>query len=169
MALRKIRTQGDKVLNKPCKPVTEMTSRTEDLIDDMIETMYDADGVGLAAPQVGILKRLFVIDVTPEGNSPIVFINPEILSVEGEQTGLEGCLSVPGKSGVVTRPNKVRCRYQDRNLEWQEIEGEGLLARAILHENDHLDGHLYVELVSGKLYDNSELTGEGVPELADEQ
>ncbi|MBR5667833.1 MAG: peptide deformylase [Lachnospiraceae bacterium] len=169
MALRKIRTQGDNVLNKPCKPVTEMNRRTEDLIDDMIETMYDADGVGLAAPQVGILKRLFVIDVTPEGDSPIVFINPEILSVEGEQTGLEGCLSVPGKSGVVTRPNKVRCRYQDRNLEWQEIEGEGLLARAILHENDHLDGHLYVELVSGKLYDNSELTEDGVPELSEEQ
>ena len=100
MALRKIRTQGDKVLNKPCKPVTEMTSRTEDLIDDMIETMYDADGVGLAAPQVGILKRLFVIDVTPEGNSPIVFINPEILSVEGEQTGLEGCLSVPERAAL---------------------------------------------------------------------
>ena len=169
MALRKIRTQGDNVLNKPCKPVTEMNRRTEDLIDDMIETMYDADGVGLAAPQVGILKRLFVIDVTPEGDSPIVFINPEILSVEGEQTGLEGCLSVPGKSGVVTRPNKVRCRYQDRNMEWQEIEGEGLLARAILHENDHLDGHLYVELVSGKLYDNSELTEDGVPELSEEQ
>lgn len=169
MALRKIRTQGDNVLNKPCKPVTEMNRRTEDLIDDMIETMYDADGVGLAAPQVGILKRLFVIDVTPEGDSPIVFINPEILSVEGEQTGLEGCLSVPGKSGVVMRPNKVRCRYQDRNMEWQEIEGEGLLARAILHENDHLDGHLYVELVSGKLYDNSELTEDGVPELSEEQ
>ena len=98
-----------------------------------------------------------------------MFINPEILSVEGEQTGLEGCLSVPGKSGVVTRPNKVRCRYQDRNMEWQEIEGEGLLARAILHENDHLDGHLYVELVSGKLYDNSELTEDGVPELSEEQ
>ena len=169
MALRKIRTQGDKVLNKPCKPVTEMNGRTEELIDDMFDTMYEADGVGLAAPQVGILKRIFVIDVSPEGDSPIVFINPEILSVEGEQTGLEGCLSVPGKSGVVTRPNKVRCRYQDRNLEWQEIEGEGLLARAILHENDHLDGHLYVELVTGKLYDNSELTENGVPELSEEQ
>lgn len=169
MALRKIRTQGDKVLNKPCKPVTEMNGRTEELIDDMFDTMYEADGVGLAAPQVGILKRIFVIDVSPEGDSPIVFINPEILSVEGEQTGLEGCLSVPGKSGVVTRPNKVRCRYQDRNLEWQEIEGEGLLARAILHENDHLDGHLYVELVTGKLYDNSELTEDGVPELSEEQ
>ena len=169
MALRKIRTQGDKVLNKPCKPVTEMNGRTEELIDDMFDTMYEADGVGLAAPQVGILKRIFVIDVSPEGDSPLVFINPEILSVEGEQTGLEGCLSVPGKSGVVTRPNKVRCRYQDRNLEWQEIEGEGLLARAILHENDHLDGHLYVELVTGKLYDNSELTEDGVPELSEEQ
>ena len=157
MALRKIRTQGDKVLGKVCKPVTEMTDRLFELIDDMIETMYDADGVGLAAPQVGILKRLFVIDVSPEGNEPIVFLNPEILSTDGEQSGYEGCLSVPGKSGIVTRPNYVKCRYQDRNMEWQEIEGEGLLARAILHENDHLDGHLYVEKVEGKLYDNSEL------------
>ena len=157
MALRKIRTQGDKVLGKVCKPVTEMTDRLSELIDDMIETMYDADGVGLAAPQVGILKRLFVIDVSPEGHEPIAFLNPEILSTDGEQSGYEGCLSVPGKSGIVTRPNYVKCRYQDRNMEWQEIEGEGLLARAILHENDHLDGHLYVEKVEGKLYDNSEL------------
>ena len=157
MALRKIRTQGDRVLGKICKPVTEMNARTLELIDDMLETMYDADGVGLAAPQVGILKRIFVIDVSPEGNEPIVFINPEITETSGEQTGYEGCLSVPGKSGMVTRPNHVKCRYQDRNMEWQEIEGEELLARAILHENDHLDGHLYVELVEGRLYDNSEL------------
>ncbi|MBO4324098.1 MAG: peptide deformylase [Lachnospiraceae bacterium] len=157
MALRKIRTTGDRVLEKVCKPVTEMNARTQELIDDMLETMYDADGVGLAAPQVGILKRIFVIDVSPEGNEPIVFINPEILEVSGEQTGYEGCLSVPGKSGVVTRPNHVKCRYQDREMNWQEIEGEELLARAILHENDHLDGHLYVSLVEGRLYDNSEL------------
>ena len=157
MALRKIRTTGDRVLEKVCKPVTEMNARTQELIDDMLETMYDADGVGLAAPQVGILKRIFVIDVSPEGNEPIVFINPEILEVSGEQTGYEGCLSVPGKSGVVTRPNHVKCRYQDREMKWQEIEGEELLARAILHENDHLDGHLYVSLVEGCLYDNSEL------------
>jgi peptide deformylase len=160
MALRKIRTQGDKVLNKPCKPVTEMTSRTEDLIDDMIETMYDADGVGLAAPQVGILKRLFVIDVTPEGNSPIVFINPEILSVEGEQTGLEGCLSVPGKSGVVKRPNYVKVRALDEHMQPYELEGTELLARAICHECDHLDGHMYVEQVIGDLVDNSQLRQE---------
>ena len=95
--------------------------------------------------------------MSPEGNEPIVFINPEILEVSGEQTGYEGCLSVPGKSGVVTRPNRVKCRYQDREMKWQEIEGEELLARAILHENDHLDGHLYVSLVEGRLYDNSEL------------
>lgn len=157
MALRKIRTRGDRVLEKVCKPVTEMNARTQELIDDMLETMYEADGVGLAAPQVGILKRIFVIDVSPEGNEPIVFINPEILEVSGEQTGYEGCLSVPGKSGVVTRPNHVKCRYQDREMIWQEIEGEELLARAILHENDHLDGHLYVSLVEGRLYDNSEL------------
>ncbi|MBQ6104371.1 MAG: peptide deformylase [Lachnospiraceae bacterium] len=157
MALRKIRTRGDRVLEKVCKPVTEMNARTQELIDDMLETMYEADGVGLAAPQVGILKRIFVIDVSPEGNEPIVFINPEILEVSGEQTGYEGCLSVPGKSGVVTRPNHVKCRYQDREMKWQEIEGEELLARAILHENDHLDGHLYVSLVEGRLYDNSEL------------
>lgn len=157
MAIRKIRTSGDKVLEKVCKPVAEMNARTSELIDDMLETMYAADGVGLAAPQVGILKRIFVIDVSPEGDSPIVFINPEILKTDGEQTGYEGCLSVPGKSGVVTRPNYVKCRYQDRNMEWQEIEGEELLARAILHENDHLDGHLYVSLVEGRLYDNSEL------------
>ena len=144
MALRKIRTRGDRVLEKVCKPVTEMNARTQELIDDMLETMYEADGVGLAAPQVGILKRIFVIDVSPEGNEPIVFINPEILEV-------------PGKSGVVTRPNHVKCRYQDREMKWQEIEGEELLARAILHENDHLDGHLYVSLVEGRLYDNSEL------------
>lgn len=157
MALRKIRTRGDRVLEKVCKPVTEMNARTQELIDDMLETMYEADGVGLAAPQVGILKRIFVIDVSPEGNEPIVFINPEILEVSGEQTGYEGCLSVPGKSGVVTRPNHVKCRYLDREMKWQEIEGEELLARAILHENDHLDGHLYVSLVEGRLYDNSEL------------
>lgn len=157
MAIRKIRTEGDRILGKVCKPVTEVNRRTEELIEDMFETMYQADGVGLAAPQVGILKRLFVIDVSPEGDSPIVFLNPEIIATDGEQTGFEGCLSVPGKSGTVTRPNYVKCRYQDANLCWQEIEGEGLLARAILHENDHLDGHLYVEKVEGRLYTNEEI------------
>ncbi len=160
MAIRKIRTQGDRVLEKVCKPVSEMSDRTLELIEDMIETMYEAEGVGLAAPQVGILKRMFVIDVSEEGNDPIVFINPEIIATDGEQNGFEGCLSVPGKSGLVTRPNYVKCRYQDASLTWQEIEGEGLLARAILHENDHLDGHLYVEKVEGRLYDNSELQQE---------
>ena len=108
MALRKIRTRGDRVLEKVCKPVTEMNARTQELIDDMLETMYEADGVGLAAPQVGILKRIFVIDVSPEGNEPIVFINPEILEVSGEQTGYEGCLSVPGKSGRTLRASGAR-------------------------------------------------------------
>lgn len=157
MALRKIRKEGDSVLTKICKPVAELNERTQELIDDMLDTMYEADGVGLAAPQVGVLKRIFVIDVSAEGNEPIVCINPEIVLAEGEQFGWEGCLSVPDKSGMVRRPDHVICRFQDRNMEWQEVEGEGLLARALVHENDHLDGHLYVSLVEGRLYKNSEL------------
>ena len=160
MALRKIRTRGDRVLEKVCKPVTEMNARTQELIDDMLETMYEADGVGLAAPQVGILKRIFVIDVSPEGNEPIVFINPEILEVSGEQTGYEGCLSIPGKSGVVTRPNYVRVKALDRDMNEFELEAEELFARAICHECEHLDGHMYVEKVAGGvegLVDNEEL------------
>ena len=161
MALRNIRTQGDSILEKKCKVINEMNERTLDLIDDMLDTMYEAQGVGLAAPQVGILKRLCVIDVSPEGNEPIILINPEIISYSDEtQTGLEGCLSVPGKSGTVTRAMKVKVRYQDVNMEHQEIEGEGLLARALQHEIDHLDGNLYVKLVEGRLYDNSELEEE---------
>ncbi|MGN0165144.1 MAG: peptide deformylase [Lachnospiraceae bacterium] len=161
MALRNIRTQGDPILGKKCKVVTEMTERVNDLIDDMLETMYEAQGVGLAAPQVGILKRICVIDVSEEGDSPICLINPVIESRSEEtQTGLEGCLSVPGKSGTVTRAMKVKVSYQDRNMKPCEIEGEGLLARALQHEIDHLDGNLYVTLVEGRLYDNSELEEE---------
>lgn len=150
MAIREIREMGDEVLTKVCKPVTKITPRTEILIDDMLETMYDAYGVGLAAPQVGILKRIVVIDV---GDGPLVMINPEILETSGEQCGEEGCLSVPGKSGQVVRPNWVKAKAYDENMEEFIIEGEELLARAICHELDHLDGHLYVEKVEGELHD----------------
>ena len=149
MALRNIREMGDPVLNKVCKEVKEITPRISDLIEDMLDTMYEANGVGLAAPQVGILKRIVVIDCT--GEDPIVMINPKILETSGEQTGHEGCLSVPGKSGVVTRPNYVKAMAYDENMEPFEIEGTELLARAICHELDHLDGHLYVEKVEGDL------------------
>ncbi|MBO4903300.1 MAG: peptide deformylase [Lachnospiraceae bacterium] len=148
MALRTIREIGDEVLNKTCKEVTEMTERTKTLIEDMFETMYDADGVGLAAPQVGILKRLVVIDV---GDGPLVLINPRIVATDGEQTGQEGCLSVPGKCGDVTRPNYVKVMALNEEMEPVEIEGTELLARAICHELDHLDGHLFVEKVIGDL------------------
>ena len=154
MALRKIREIGDPVLNKVCKPVTEMNERLRELINDMLETMYDADGVGLAAPQVGILKRLVVIDVSAEQDDPIVLINPEIIEKHGEQRGGEGCLSVPGKNGIVTRAEYVKAKALDENMEEFEIEGEGLLARAIQHELDHLDGILYTTLVEGELMDN---------------
>ena len=150
MAIREIRVQGDEVLGKVCKEVKAMTPRTLVLIEDMIDTMYEAMGVGLAAPQVGILKRLVVIDV---GEGPIVLINPEILETSGEQTGDEGCLSVPGKAGTVTRPNDVKVKALDENMEEVIYEGEGLLARAFCHEIDHLDGHLYVEKVEGELHD----------------
>lgn len=151
MAIRTIREIGDPVLNKISKEVTEVTPRIQDLIDDMFETMYETNGVGLAAPQVGILKRIVVIDTT--GEDPILLINPRIVETSGEQTGNEGCLSVPGKSGVVTRPNYVKVVAQDENLETFEIEGTELLARAFCHEIDHLDGHLYVEKVEGELAD----------------
>ena len=141
---------GDDVLTKVCKEVPKMTLRTRILMEDMLDTMYQAAGVGLAAPQVGILKRIVVIDV---GEGPIVMINPEILETSGEQTGEEGCLSVPGKAGVVTRPNYVKARALNENMEEYIIEGEELLARAICHELDHLDGHLYVEKVEGPLQD----------------
>lgn len=155
MAIRKIREMKDPVLGKVCKEVKEMNQRTMDLIDDLFDTMYEADGVGLAAPQVGILKRIFVVDVT--GEDPMVFINPEIIETDGEQRGYEGCLSVPGKSGMVTRPNHVKVRALDEEMNEFELEGDELLARAILHENDHLDGHLYVEKVEGELVNNEDL------------
>lgn len=149
MALRNIRIMGDPVLTKVCKEVTELTQRNQELIDDMFETMYASNGVGLAAPQVGILKRIVTIDVT--GEDPIVLINPKILETSGEQTGQEGCLSVPGKSGQVTRPNYVKVTAYDRDMKPIEVEGTELLARALVHELEHLDGHLYVEKVEGEL------------------
>lgn len=150
MAIRQIREIGDEVLAKKCKVVKNVTPRTLTLIEDMLDTMYEACGVGLAAPQVGILQRIVVIDV---GEGPIVLINPEIIETSGEQTGDEGCLSVPGKAGCVTRPNYVKVKAMDENMEEVIYEGEELLARAFCHEIDHLDGHLYVEKVEGELHD----------------
>ena len=144
MALRTIRIQGDPVLEKKCREITEMTPKLQTLIEDMLDTMYDAMGVGLAAPQVGILKRVVVIDV---GEGPIVMINPEIIETSGEQTGDEGCLSLPGKAGCVTRPNYVKARFLGEDMQEYEIEGEELLARAICHELDHLDGGNAADLV----------------------
>ena len=156
MALRNIREFGDPVLNNVCLEVKEMTDRNKELIDDMFETMYDANGVGLAAPQVGVLKRIVVIDTT--GEDPIVLINPRITESDGEQTGYEGCLSLPGKTGIVTRPDHVKCEALDRDMNPIEIEGEGLLARAICHELEHLDGHLYTERLEGELMDTESLS-----------
>ena len=150
MALRTIRIQGDPVLTKKCREITEITPKIKELIDDMLDTMYEANGVGLAGPQVGVLKRIVVIDI---GEGPVVMINPVILEKSGEQTGDEGCLSLPGKAGTVTRPNYVKARAFDENMEEYEIEADGLLARCILHECDHLDGKLYVDLVEGELQD----------------
>ena len=152
MALRTIRLQGDPVLNKVCREVKEVTPKIQMLIDDMLETMYDANGVGLAAPQVGVLRRIVTIDI---GEGPLVMINPRIIAADGEQTGGEGYLSLPGKAGQVTRPNHVIARAFDENMEEFEVEGTELLARAICHELDHLDGHMYTELVEGDIYDVS--------------
>lgn len=149
MAIRTIRTEGDAVLTKKCRPVEEMTDRIHQLIDDMLDTMYEAMGVGLAAPQVGILKRIVTIDV---GDGPIVLINPEIIQTSGEQTGDEGCLSIPGMAGQVTRPSYVKVRALNEDMEEIEMEGEGLLARAFCHEIDHLEGIMYTKYVEGELH-----------------
>ena len=151
MAIRTIRTIGDEVLTKECKEVTKINDHTLELIEDMFDTMYEANGVGLAAPQVGVLKRIVVIDVSPEGDEPLLLINPKIVESSGQQTGNEGCLSVPGKCGQVTRPNYVKCVALNEHMEPVEIEGTELLARAICHELDHLDGKLYVDMVEGDL------------------
>lgn len=150
MALRQIRMAGDPVLEKTCREIKEVTPKIRELIDDMFETMYEANGVGLAGPQVGILKRIVTIDT---GEGPLVMINPRIIESSGSQTGEEGCLSLPGKSGVVTRPDYVKARAFDEEMQEYEIEGRDLLARAICHELDHLDGHMYTELVEGELHD----------------
>lgn len=153
MAIRKIRTEGDSILTKECRKVEKMTPKIQELIEDMFDTMYEAYGVGLAAPQVGVLKQIVVIDTT--GEDPLVLINPEIIEASGSQTGDEGCLSVPGMSGTVTRPNHVKVRALDENMEEYILEGEELLARAICHETDHLHGRLYTELVEGELHRTS--------------
>lgn len=144
MALRNIITEGDPTLTKVSRVVTKFDARLHELIDDMVETLENANGVGLAAPQVGVLRRVVVLDT---GEEILELVNPEIISTDGEQTGLEGCLSVPGKYGIVTRPNVVKVRAQDRDGNWYEAEGEGLIARGFCHELDHLDGHLYTEKV----------------------
>ena len=149
MALRNIRIQGDPILTKECRKIDKMTPKIKQLIQDMFDTMYDAYGVGLAAPQVGILKQVVVIDTT--GEDPHVLINPEIIETSGSQTGDEGCLSLPGMSGTVTRPNYVKVKAFDENMEEITLEGTELMARAICHETDHLHGKMYTELVEGEL------------------
>ena len=153
MALRNIRILGDEILKKQAKEVTEMTPKIEELIDDMFETMYDANGCGLAAPQVGIRKRIVVIDC---GDQPLVLINPEILETSGEQTGQEGCLSVPGKVGIVTRPNYAKVKALDENMDEIIVEGTELLARCLCQEIDHLNGIMYVDKAEGPLMDTEE-------------
>lgn len=153
MALRNIRILGDEILKKQAKEVKEMTPKIEELIDDMFETMYDANGCGLAAPQVGIRKRIVVIDC---GDQPLVLINPEILETSGEQTGQEGCLSVPGKVGIVTRPNYAKVKALDENMDEIIVEGTELLARCLCHEIDHLNGIMYVDKAEGPLMDTEE-------------
>ena len=152
MALRKIVEMGDDCLNKVCRPVTQFNRRLHELLDDMAETLAEANGAGLAAPQVGVLRRVCLV-MDEESEEYIELINPEIIAVKGEQTGLEGCLSVPGKWGIVARPSWVRVRAQDRDGAWFEAEGEGLTARCFCHEIEHLDGHLYVEHIDHFLTD----------------
>ncbi|MBQ9631563.1 MAG: peptide deformylase [Lachnospiraceae bacterium] len=162
MAIREVRLQGDPILYKTSIHVTRMTERLGILIDDMFDTMYEEDGVGLAAVQVGILRRLFVADIAEEDQEPnrLVFINPEILETSGSQTGSEGCLSVPGKVANVTRPNYVKIKALDRDMKEFEMEAEGIPARIILHEYDHLDGHLYPEIAEGPLMDIDDVESE---------
>jgi len=155
MALRKILTGSDPSLSKKCRPVTDFNERLEELLDDMKETLAVSNGVGLAAPQVGILRRVAIVLDAEE--NPIELINPEILETEGEQTGLEGCLSVPGRYGTVTRPSHVKVRAQNRKGEFFEVEGDAIVARCFCHEIDHLDGHVFTEHVVGPLYTSEEL------------
>lgn len=156
MALRKIVVQGEECLTKVCRPVTEFNPHLHQLLDDMLETLEDANGAGLAAPQVGVLRRVCVV-LDEDSEEYIELVNPEIVAQSGEQTGLEGCLSVPGKWGIVTRPNRVRVRAQDRDGDWFEAEAEGLTARAFCHEIEHLDGHMYYEKAEGRLLTEDEV------------
>ena len=151
MGIRKIVTVGDEALRKHCKPQEKFDRRLAVLLKDMADTMYKAEGVGLAAPQVGILRRVAVVDVTEDHSGLLELVNPEIIEREGEQTGREGCLSVPGRQGVVTRPMKVKVRFLDRNGDGFELETEGFEARAICHELDHLDGKLYIDVMDREL------------------
>lgn len=151
MGIRKIVTLGDDTLRKKCKPQEKFDRRLATLLKDMADTMYKAEGVGLAAPQVGILRRIAVVDITEDHSGLLEMVNPEITEREGEQTGREGCLSVPGRQGVVTRPMKVKVTFQDRNGETYELETEGFEARAICHELDHLDGRLYIDVMNREL------------------
>ena len=153
MAIRQIVKEGDSVLTKHCREVVKFDDRLAQLIDDMTETLHDSGGVGLAAPQVGIIRRVVVIDVSKEQNQVIELVNPVIIESSGEQEGLEGCLSCPGEWGITKRPNYVKVKAFDENMEEYEIEGTELMARAMCHEIDHLDGHLYVEKVEGQLHD----------------
>ena len=159
MALRKILTDKEPALHKVCKPVTDYDAKLHKLLDDMTETLIESGGVGLAAPQVGILRRVFLVDVGAEENEIVEFINPEIIETDGEQVGPEGCLSVPGKYGLVKRPYYAKVRAQDRNGEWFEAEGEELIGRCFCHENDHLDGIIYTEVME-RLLTEEELCAE---------
>ena len=159
MALRKILTDKEPALHKVCKPVTAFDDKLHKLLDDMTETLIESGGVGLAAPQVGILRRVFLVDVGMEENEIVEFINPEIIETDGEQVGPEGCLSVPGKYGLVKRPYYAKVRAQDRNGEWFEAEGEELIGRCFCHENDHLDGIIYTEVME-RLLTEEELSAE---------
>ena len=165
MALREILTEGDPVLNRRSRPVEKFDQRLHELVDDMVETMYEGDGVGLAAPQIGVLRRIFVMDV---GEGPVAFINPEIMEEDGEQEGPEGCLSLPGLFGIVSRPQKVRVRAQDRDGVFFEMTAEDLAARCVCHENDHLDGILFRRHSQVPLCSFDELPGYEPEEEAEE-
>ncbi len=169
MALREVRTLGDPILEKRSKEVTKVTERMRELIDDMFETLYDQNGVGLSAVQVGVLKRIVCVDLSDEGDDPIVMINPVIREADGEQEGYEGCLSVPGKTGRVKRPNHVIVDFLDEELEPQSMEGEEVFARCICHELDHLDGKLYVRLVDGPLQDVEDVEKEPESERSEKK
>ena len=147
MGLRKILTDQEPALHKVCKPVTNFDSKLFKLLDDMRDTLIESGGVGLAAPQVGILRRVVLVDVGEEDNEIVEFINPVMVETDGEQYGPEGCLSVPGKYGLVKRPMYAKVRAQDRNGDWYEAEGEELIARCFCHELDHLDGIVYTEVM----------------------